>query len=194
MLTNSGKPSFGGDRYITWIRLTSDEVRAHSESPAMAGEPEELRMSVHSNDVLEAIRAVALARVDRFSLWRGGRWSLLFSHPADFASHGFEADRWVACLRDELERLDLRVIAVEGREYPRWISQVDGCFLAPEEAQDFMPAELQVDTQDHFVTIFDGTMRARRTIAYTAGADVPSPIELAQTAAGLRSRNLRRFS
>lgn len=151
-------------------------------------------MSVHSNDVLEAIRAMAFSGGDRFSLWRGGRWSLLFSHPADFSIHDFEADRWAACLRDELERLDLRVIAVEGEAGPSWISQVDGRFLALEDVQDFLPAELQVEPQDHFVTIFDGAMRARRTIAYTAGTDVPSPIELAQTAAGLRSRHLRRFS
>jgi hypothetical protein len=147
-------------------------------------------MSVHSNDVLEAIRAMALSGGNRFNLWRGGRWSLLFSHPADFASHSFEADRWNACLQDELERLDLRVIALEGNRQPSWISQVDGRTVAPEDIENFMPAELNVDTQDHFVTIFDGAMRARRTIVYSAGTKVPSPIELAQTAAGLRSRRL----
>ena len=151
-------------------------------------------MSVHSNDVLNAIRAVALSGVDRFNLWRGGRWSLLFSHPADFSSHGFEADRWSACLRDELERLDLRVIALEGSHEPGWISHVDGRTVAMDDMEHFMPTELSVDTHDHFVTIFDGAMRARRTIVYCAGTEVPSPIELAQTAAGLRSRSSPRFS
>jgi hypothetical protein len=151
-------------------------------------------MSVHSNDVLEAIRAVALSGVDRFNLWRGGRWSLLFSHPADFSSHGFEADRWSACLRDELERLDLRVIVLEGNHQPSWISHVDGRAVAPADMEHFMPAELNVDRHDHFVTIFDGAMRARRTIVSCAGTEVPSPIELAQTAAGLRSRSSPRFS
>ncbi|HEY5759926.1 MAG TPA: hypothetical protein VIU34_29085 [Steroidobacter sp.] len=151
-------------------------------------------MSVHSNDVLNAIRAVALSTVDRFSLWRGGRWSLLFSRPEDFTSHGFEADRWAACLRDELERLDLRVIAVDGSYQPSWISQVDGRFVASDDVEHFMPAELNVSTHDHFVTIFDGAMSARRTIVYAAGTAVPSPIELAQTAAGLRSRSAAVFS
>lgn len=152
-----------------------------------------LQMSVTRDDVLEAVRAVALSSVDRFSLWRGGRWSLLFSHPEDFTSHGFEADRWVACLRDEFERLDLRVIAVDGSYQPGWISQVDGRFVASDDVEHFMPTELQ-DTRDHFVTIFDGAMCARRTIVYAAGMAVPSPIELAQTAAGLRSRSLPSFS
>lgn len=149
-----------------------------------------LQLSVDRDDVLEAVRAVAVSSVDRFSLWRGGRWSLLFSHPEDFASHGFEADRWVACLRDEMERLDLRVIAVKGSYQSSWISQVDGRFVAQDDVEYFLPASLNVSAHDHFVTIFDGTLSARRTIVYRAGSTVPSPIELAQTAAGLRARGL----
>ncbi len=41
------------------------------------------------------------------------------------------------------------------------------------------------------MTILDGATRARRTIVYSAGAAVPSPIELAQTAAGLRAQARR---
>ena len=45
--------------------------------------------------------AIALSSTERLHRWLGGRWSLLFSHPEDFASHGFEADRWVVSVNPE---------------------------------------------------------------------------------------------
>ena len=149
-----------------------------------------LQMSVDRDYRINVIPSLALSPVDGLQRWLGGRWALLFSHPEDFATHGFEADRWIACLREELEQLDLRVIAV-GDSYRRsWVSQVGGRFAPAHEVDDWMPADWHIGSDEHFVTIFDGALRARRTIVYSAGARVPSPMELAQTAAGLRSRSV----
>jgi hypothetical protein len=147
-----------------------------------------LQMSVNRDYGLEAIHAIALSSTERLQRWLGGRWSLLFSHPEDFASHGFEADRWVSCLSEEIERLDLAVVAAGGSYFRSWVSQVSGRFIPSHEVKDLLPGDWQLNPHEHFVTILDGAMRARRTIVYAAGTAVPSPIELAQTAAGLRSR------
>jgi hypothetical protein len=148
-----------------------------------------LQMSVNRQYALDAIRAIALSSTARLQTWLGGRWSLVFSHPEDFASHGFEADRWVSCLSDDLERLDVAVIATGGSFRRSWVSEVGGRFMPSHEASDLLPGDGHVNLHEHFVTILDSGLRARRTIVYAAGATVPSPIELAQTAAGLRSRD-----
>jgi len=148
-----------------------------------------LQMSVNRDYGLDAIHAIALSSTDRLHQWLGGRWSLLFSHPEDFASHGFEADRWVSCLCEELERLDLAVVGA-GRSRRSWLSQVGGRLIPSHEVDDLLPGDWCVNAHEHFVTILDGAMRARRTIVYAAGTEVPSPIELAQAAAGLRARGM----
>jgi hypothetical protein len=148
-----------------------------------------LQMSVNRDFGMDAIHAIGSPATERLHHWLDGRWSLLFSHPEDFAAHGFEADRWVSCLCDELVRLDLRVIAAGGNYRRSWVSQVGGRFIPSYEVEDLLPGDWQVNPHEHFVTILDGAARARRTIVYAAGTAVPSPIELAQTAAGLRVRD-----
>lgn len=151
-----------------------------------------LQMSVNREYGRNAIHAIASTSTDRLLRWLGGRWSLLFSHPEDFASHGFEADRWVSCLCEDLGRLDLAVVAA-GDSYRRsWVSQVGGRYIPTQDVDDLLPGDWRVSPHEHFVTIMDGAMRARRTIVYAAGTQVPSPIELAQSAAGLRARGLPR--
>ena len=149
-----------------------------------------LQISVKRDFGLDAIHAIALSSTDRLHQWLGGRWSLLFSHPEDFASRGFEADRWVYCLCEELERLDLAVVGAGASFRRSWVSQVGGRFIRSNEVEDLLPGDWRVNAHEHFVTILDAGMRARRTIVYAAGTDVPSPIELAQAAAGLRARAL----
>jgi hypothetical protein len=147
-----------------------------------------LQMSVNRQYGLDVIHAIALSSAERLHTWLGGRWSLVFSHPEDFASHGFEADRWESCLSEDLERLDLAVIATGAGFRRSWISRVGGRFIPSQEMDDLLPADWQLSPDEHFVTILDGGMRPRRTIVYAAGVVVPSPIELAQAAAGLRAR------
>lgn len=147
-----------------------------------------LQLSVNRDYGIDAANVIALSASDRLHRWLGGRWSLLFSHPDDFACHGFEADRWVSCLCEDLERLDLRVIGAGASNRRSWVSQVGGRFISSQEVDDLLPGDWHVNPFEHFVTILDGAMRARRTIVYSAGTQVPSPIDLAQAAAGLRSR------
>lgn len=151
-----------------------------------------LQMSVNREYGMDVIYAFALPATERLQRWLGGRWSLLFSHPEDFASHGFEADRWVSCLCEDLERLNLAVIAASASHRRSWVTEVGGRFIASHEVEDLLPGDWHVNPHEHFVTILDGDLRARRTIVYAAGTAVPSPIELAQTAAGLRARGLPR--
>lgn len=119
--------------------------------------------------------------------WLSGRWALLFSHPEDFAHHGFEADRWLMCLRDAFENLELKAVAVGDGDDGSWISKIGGRFIAKNDADDFMPS--QWSARERFVTIFDGSVRARRTLLYWGGSQAPSAIELAQTAAHLRAQS-----
>jgi hypothetical protein len=147
------------------------------------------QLSVNRDFSAEVIQAIAFSPAERLRRALAGRWSLLFSHPEDFAAHGFEADRWLSCLSEELERLDLAVIGVGGHDRRGWIGQVGGRLMPASEVDDLLPADWRVGAREHFVTIFDGALRARRTIVYAAGSAVPSPIELAQTAAGLRARS-----
>jgi len=151
-----------------------------------------LRMSVNRNYGRDAIHAIALSATDRLQHWLSGRWSLLFSHPEDFASEGFEADRWVSCLCEDLERLDLAVLASSGTDRRSWVSEVGGRFISASDVDDLLPGDWHLNPNEHFVTILDGALRARRTVVYAAGTQVPSPIELAQSAAGLRARGLQR--
>ena len=98
----------------------------------------------------------------------------------------------MSCLSEEIERLDLAVVAAGGNYALSWVSQVSGRFIPSHELHDLLPGDWQVNPHEHFVTILDDAVRARRTIVYASGTAVPSPIELAQTAAGLRSRGLPR--
>ena len=122
--------------------------------------------------------------------WLAGRWALLFSHPEDFASYGFEADRWLIYLRDTFDSLRLRAVAIGPDDEASWISEIGGRFIPSYEAQLLLP-ELHGRAQgrgEHFVTILDESLRARRTLLYSPCGEIPSVIELVQTAASLCER------
>jgi hypothetical protein len=148
-----------------------------------------LQLSVNRDYATDIVHAIVFSPAERLRRWLAGRWSLLFSHPEDFAAHGFEADRWLSCLSEEFERLDLGVIGVGGNHHRTWVGQVGGRVVPVSDVDDLLPADWRVGAHEHFVTILDGALHARRTVVYVAGSQVPSPIELAQTAAGLRARS-----
>ncbi|HEY0682088.1 MAG TPA: hypothetical protein VGD45_07150 [Steroidobacter sp.] len=137
----------------------------------------------------------AMTSSDPLRRWLEGRWALLFSHPEDFGGAGFEADRWLVYVRDAFVSQRLRPIGIgigygDGAD---WISQAGGRFIPRHVANDLLPSEAQ-RTSDHFVTILDDTLRARRTLLYKPGNDVPCAIDLAHTAAHLRARAACGFS
>lgn len=125
---------------------------------------------------------------DPLRRWLEGRWALLFSHPEDFGSASFESDRWVVYVRDAFASLRLRPIGIGYGDGGGWISQAGGRLVPRYVLDEILPSG-PLETSEHFVTIFDSTLRARRTLLYTPGDEIPCAIELAHTAAHLRSRS-----
>jgi hypothetical protein len=132
--------------------------------------------------------------------WLQGKWALLFSHADDFASYGFEADRWLVHVRDAFESRGIRPMSLASSAdalVPTWIAEVGGSALsirtsisqrlAPilNEGERGLFAAV-VSASSRFVMIVDDSLRLRRTFAYSAGDRLPSPMELASMAEKLR--------
>jgi hypothetical protein len=129
---------------------------------------------------------------DSLGRWLAGRWALVFSHPEDFASYGFEADRWLVYLRNTFDSLRLRAVAIGHDDGSGWISAIGGRFIPSYEANELLPqlqgSAFAKSAPEHFVTILDGSAHARRTMLYRPGNESPSIIGLAETAVHLRER------
>ena len=110
--------------------------------------------------------------------WLHGRWALLFSHPDDFASYGFESDRWLVHVREAFAAADIRPLALTGRHDAGWVTEVGGCTTTFGSAA-FGPAA-------RFVMTLDGRLRLRRTLIYAQRDRLPSPMDLAVLARDLR--------
>lgn len=132
----------------------------------------------------------ALSPASSLRRWLAGRWALLFSHPEDFASYGFEADRWLIYLQETFDSRRLRAVAVGPVNEASWVSDIGGRFILTYEAEELLPQlhDRAQDRGEHFVTIIDDSLCARRTLLYSPGNEVPSLIELVQTAARLYER------
>ncbi len=125
--------------------------------------------------------------------WLHGRWALLFSHPDDFASYGFESDRWLVHVQEAFAAADIRPLAVAGPHDAGWVTEVGGCTttLALDEIQRYPVAR---DSRDEalrsaafgpdarFVMTLDASLRLRRTFVYTQRDQLPSPMDLAALA------------
>jgi hypothetical protein len=141
--------------------------------------------------------------------WLHGSWGLLFSHADDFASYGFEADRWLVHVQDAFESTAVRPIALmscaedeSDEELPRtWIGEMEGGALAVRRSDARrLSVRLQkrertlftaiVSATTRFVMIVDEALHLRRTFAYSPGDQLPSPIELATMAARLRTAEI----
>jgi hypothetical protein len=124
------------------------------------------------------------------------RWALLFSHPDDFASYGFESDRWLVHVQEAFAATDIRPLALAGHE-AGWVTQIGGntTSLALDEIQRYPVArdsreeqlrEAAFDPAARFVMTLDSALRLRRTFVYTQRDRLPSPMDLAVIAQGLR--------
>jgi hypothetical protein len=138
-----------------------------------------------------ALPAVALRR------WLHGRWALLFSHPDDFAAYGFESDRWLVHVEEAFAATDIRPLALAGRHETGWVTAVGGrtTALALDEIQRYPVARdsreetlraAAFEPSARFVMTLDAALRLRRTFVYAQQERLPSPMDLAVIAKGLR--------
>jgi hypothetical protein len=128
--------------------------------------------------------------------WLHGNWGVLFSHPDDFACHGFEADRWLVHVQDAFTDSGVLPIALAYSEAPgaySWVTAVGGAHVSMRQR----PAQLRARErglfsvvcarEERFVVIVDESLRPQRTIVYQRGDRMPSPMELARMAVKLRT-------
>lgn len=133
--------------------------------------------------------------------WLQGRWALLFSHPGDFASYGFEADRWLvqvkeACCAAQVALLELARVR-DGLH--TWVADAGGTALKVRwsdvhrlsgavRASERRLVSTVLAATTRFVLVLDESVAPRRTYAYLENACVPSPIEMACMVQRLRKQ------
>lgn len=132
--------------------------------------------------------------------WMQGRWALLFSHADDFASDGFEMDRWLVHVGQAFATAGLSaiVIAKDGGARSSWVTRVGGAAMIIRWS-DAHRAGGSMCTRERslvstvlgqttrFVLVVDESLDPRLTYAYSPGDRLPSPIDLVWMAH--RSRN-----
>lgn len=136
--------------------------------------------------------------------WLRGSWALLFSHADDFASYGFEADRWLMMVRGACADVDVRPLALacNSSHIANWVTEIGGRVTALpaddtrrhpvlHDAYQQVLCEAIQDATSRFVMILDDALRLRRTFAYGAHNQLPSPIDLLAMAEKLRSGGAR---
>lgn len=110
--------------------------------------------------------------------WLRGRWGLLFSHPDDFATYGFEVDRWIQQVKETFQAESIASLAVGRRaagDRSGWIVASGGCFIS----QRTFDSIVDCRPERRFVMVLDDELRLRRTFLYSQADRLPSPIDLA---------------
>jgi hypothetical protein len=138
--------------------------------------------------------------------WLDAEWLILFSHPGDFVSCELELDRWLSVIQRSFADSRIRpleLLAVHGvAGGGSWINEVSGDTRqvhlsevrsggsnAPDLRLYALRAELTALGRRRFVMILDESLRIRRTYAYSALTEVPSPLEFLGWAAAARAKS-----
>jgi hypothetical protein len=132
-------------------------------------------------------------------------WLGLFSHSGDFVRCELEMDRWLSVLQRTFATArikPLQLLSVPGQALEgSWVCEVSGdaslvplsdAREAPSNACDLQVYALREAIcalgRRRFVMIVDDSLRIRRTFAYSALAEVPSPLEFVGWAAAARAK------
>lgn len=142
--------------------------------------------------------------------WLHGNWGVVFSHPEDFASYGFEADRWLVHVQDAFTDTGVRPIALTASGEPllhSWVAGAGGVQLVLRRLKaQINTSQTSIRGSDNspgrsleralsgatsgltgrFVAIVDEALQIQRAIVYERGDRMPSPMELARMAVKLR--------
>jgi hypothetical protein len=138
--------------------------------------------------------------------WLEGDWALLFSHPGDFVRCELEIDRWLSVMQRTFASARIRPLelsapaeAALGRSWIRELSGDAGTISLFDTGEPYSNArdlqayalreEISALGRRRFVMIIDDTLRNRRTFAYSALAEVPSPLEFVGWAAAARAKS-----
>jgi hypothetical protein len=138
--------------------------------------------------------------------WLAGRWSILFSHPEDFAQEQLEMDRWISILSQGFRARGVAAVALlrAGRDPEEgWLGRLAAlnrdcaatlCLDLPQPAAlaDFAAGALHADiarSGPRFAMIIDSDVRCRRTLRYRPPAELPSPLDLIGWAVAQRKRD-----
>ncbi len=133
--------------------------------------------------------------------WMQGRWALVFSHADDFASDGFEMDRWLVHVGQAFATAGLSPVAIarDGSAGSSWIPRVGGADMiirwsdAHRAGGSMCTRERSLlstilGQANRFVLTVDESLRPRLTYAYSPGDRLPSPIDLVWMAHRTRER------
>ena len=121
--------------------------------------------------------------ISRLRRWLDGSWALLFSHGDDFAAYGFEADRWLAHVREAFASTGVRPLArVSGTSShgAGWVTEIGGgCTTdthideirrsALRETTDSTKSSWLWDSRQRFVLLLNDALSARWSFLYSAG-------------------------
>lgn len=138
--------------------------------------------------------------------WLADSWALIFSHPGDFVRCELEMDRWLSVLQRTFASSRIKALQLLDTCRPAledsWINEVTGdasivhlfdVRVAQSNACDLQAYALREEIaalgRRRFVMIVDDSLRNRRTFAYSALAEVPSPLEFVGWAAAARAKS-----
>lgn len=138
--------------------------------------------------------------------WLAGRWSILFSHPEDFAQEQVETDRWLSVLSESFRGNGIAPVALlraDSEGDRSWLGRMAAAcrdcaaMLSLEQLKwatlaNFATSALRAEISAggaRFAMIVDSELRCRHTLKYRLRSELPSPLDLIGWAVAARKRH-----